>query len=209
MGDWIDITRSLTTGMIQWPGDPLFRCRRFAHRTGPDTSNVSEISTCVHVGTHIEAPLHFVPDGRDIADVPLSQLCGPAVVVDVAADRDIVVEDLKEVDLCKDDRVLFRTVNRKLWEKATFDEHFGGISDEAALWLVAQGVQVVGVDYLSVDGYQAAGYPAHQALLGNGVVIIEGLDLSAIVPGRYEMVALPLKIAGCEASPARVVIRPV
>jgi len=209
MSDWIDVTRTLTNGMIHWPGDSPFHCQRVADITGPGTVNVSEISTCVHAGTHIDAPFHFIPDGADVSEVPLAKLCGPAVVVDLPEARDVVVEDLEGAGIEPGFRVLLRTVNQALWDEPEFDEDFFGITGDAAMWLVDREVPVVGVDYLSVDGYHDAEKPAHYALLGNGVVIIEGLDLSQVAPGRYEMVALPLKIAGSEGSPARVIIRPL
>jgi arylformamidase len=207
--EWIDITRTLSNGMIHWPGDPPFRWQRVEDITGPGTANLSEISTGVHIGTHIDAPLHFIEGGADIVEVPISVLCGMAMVVDVQAERDIVIEDIESAGIRPGDRVLFRTLNRLLWEKGEFDEGFHAISGDAAMWLVDHGVKVVGVDYLSVDAYHNESKPAHYALLGNGVIVIEGLDLADVEHGRYEMVALPLKIAGSEASPARVIIRPL
>ncbi len=207
MREWIDITRTLSNSMIHWPGDPPFNWERVSDITGPGTCNLSQISTGVHIGTHIDAPLHFIPDGMDIVELPLSQLCGPAMVVDIPAARDMTIEDLESADIERGERVLFRTANQALWDKPDFDESFYGISGEAAMWLVDHEVPLVGVDYLSVDGYNQSTRPAHYALLGNGVIIIESLDLSQVRPGRYELVALPLKIAGSEASPARVIIR--
>jgi arylformamidase len=207
MKEWIDITRTLTDGMIHWPGDPPFHWERYNDLNGPGTCNLSRISTGVHIGTHIDAPLHFIDNGMDIAEIPLVQLCGPAIVVDVDAARDVAIEDLQDAGIKPGERVLLRTVNQALWDKPEFDPSYYGISADAAMWLVDNRVPLVGVDYLSVDAYRLKEQPAHLALLGNGVVIIEGLDLSKVKPGRYEMVALPLKIAGSEAGPARVIIR--
>ncbi len=209
MADWIDVTRTLTNSMIHWPGDTTFHWRRVADITGPGTANLSEISTCVHTGTHIDAPLHFMADGLDVAELPLAKLCGPAVVVDFPETRDVTLEDLENVGIEPGMRVLLRTANQALWDEPEFNESFFGITGDAAMWLVDQDVPVVGVDYLSVDGYHNAEKPAHYALLGNGIIIIEGLDLSQVTPGCYEMVALPLKIAGSEGSPARVILRPL
>jgi arylformamidase len=206
---WIDITRTLTNGMIHWPGDPPFRWERFEDLGGPGSANVSRIETSVHVGTHIDAPLHYIQNGNDVAEVPLSKLCGLAVVVHVMAARDITVEDLQAAEIRAGERVLLRTANESLWEKQEFDPDFFGISGDAAMWLVDQGAPLVGVDYLSVDGYHDEAKVAHHALLGNDVIVVESLDLSAVEEGRYEMVALPLKIAGSEGSPARVIIRPI
>jgi arylformamidase len=208
MSDWIDVTRTLSNGIIRWPEDPPFKWQRNRDILGPGTSNLSEMSTSVHIGTHIDAPLHYIADGKDISEVPLEKLCGPATVVHVQAPRDIVVADLEAAKIPKGDSVLFRTANEALWDKAEFDENFYAISADAAMWLVDQEVCAVGVDYLSVDAFNSTDSPVHYALLGNGILVIESLDLSKVEPGRYEMVALPLKIAGSEAAPARVIIRP-
>lgn len=209
MADWIDVTRTLTNGMIHWPGDPPFQWRRFADIKGPGTANVSEITTNVHAGTHIDAPLHFIADGKDVAELSLDKLCGPAIVVHLPEPRDVLLEDLENAGIKPGERVLLRTANEPLWDEPVFNEGHFALSGDAAMWLVDNEVPVVGVDYLSVDSYHSADKPAHYALLGNGVVIIEGLDLSRVEPGRYEMVALPLRIAGSDGSPARVILRPL
>ncbi len=209
MSDWIDITRTLTNGMIHWPGDEGFHWERTRDITGPGTANVSRITTGVHIGTHIDAPLHFITGGQDIVEVPLAKLCGPAIVVDVQAARDVSIQDFQDAGIQRGERVLLRTASQTLWDKPEFDENFFGLSGDAAMWLVDLEVPAVGIDYLSIDSYQNRDQPAHYALLGNGVIIIESLDLAHVQPGRYEMVALPLKIAGSEGSPARVIIRPL
>lgn len=206
---WIDITRTLSNGMITWPTDPPFHWQRVLDLAGPGTANLSQISTTVHAGTHVDAPLHYIQGGKDVVELPLKQLCGPAVVVHLPVRRDIEIEDLETVGIQPKERVLFRTVNEALWEKGEFDENYIGLSGDAAMWLVDHEVPLVGVDYLSIDGFQAETHPAHLALLGNGVIVLEGLDLSRAAPGRYELVCLPLKIAGSEAAPVRAIIRPV
>jgi len=207
-GRWIDVTRPLRNGMIQWPGERPFRLNRFEKITGPGTCNVSEIETCLHIGTHIDAPLHFIANGADIDGISLEQLCGPAVIVDIPERRDVRPTDLAAADIRRGDGVLLRTANAMLWDKGVFDAGFHGISAEAADWLVKAGVRAVGLDYLSVDRYDAPEKRAHYALLGAGIIIIEGLDLATVGPGRYEMIALPLRIPGADGSPARVIVRP-
>ncbi len=204
---WIDVTRPLQTGMIHWPGDRPFVWRRSAEIGGPGTCNVSEITTSVHVGTHIDAPLHFIAGGADIDQIPLDRLCGPAVVVEVPAPRDVERQDLERTDIEDGERVLFKTTNGALWARGEFDAGFVGVSGDAARWLVRHNVPAVGIDYLSVDRYDSQDRAAHYALLGAGIPVIEGLDLSAVGPGRYEMVALPLRISGSDGSPARVILR--
>ncbi len=209
MSEWVDVTRPLTADLIHWPGDRPFELRQISRITGPDTCNLSEMHTSLHMGTHVDAPLHFIPDGMDVADLPLWRLCGPATVVVVEAQRDILLEDLADADVRPGDRVLLRTANEALWQERVFNEGFFALSGEAAGWLVQAHVPLVGIDYLSVDGYRTVHKAAHYALLGAGIPIIEGLDLSAVGPGRYEVVALPLRIPGGDGSPARVVLRPL
>lgn len=204
---WIDVSRPLHDGMVQWPGDPRFRRWRVGEITGPGTSNISAIATSVHVGTHIDAPLHFIPGGADIEQLSLGVLCGEAVVHAMLEPRDIEPGDLDGADIRRGDRVLFKTANASLWARGEFDESFFGITEAAARRLVELGVVAVGVDYLSIDAFTRAGSPAHLVILGAGVVIVEGLDLDAVAPGRYEMVALPLRLRGSDGSPARVILR--
>ncbi|MHC4442717.1 MAG: cyclase family protein [Planctomycetota bacterium] len=207
MSQWIDITRTLSKGIIQWPGDPPFDCREVSEIIGPASCMVSKIETCAHVGTHIDAPLHFIKGGMDIAEVPLSKLCGRVVVVEVPSPEDIGIQQLENAGITPGHGVLFKTLNQQLWDKPEFDKNYVGITSDAAIWLVDHQIPLVGVDYLSVDRWENTNMPVHQALLGNGVIIIEGLDLSETSPGEYELAALPLKIAGCEAAPARVIVR--
>lgn len=209
MSDWIDLTRTVTESMIQWPDDPPYRRQQVQEITGNGTVNLSAISGSVHIGTHIDAPLHFIPGGADVAALPLWKLCGPAVVVQVRAARDVAVEDFENAGIQNSDRVLLKTANEGLWRKPAFDPAYVAISARAARWLADRGVLLVGVDYLSIDRYDDPAKPAHHALLGAGIVVVEGLDLSQIAPGRYEMVALPLKLAGSDGSPARVIVRPL
>jgi len=204
---WIDCTRTLHSGMVQWPGDEPFALERTAKLAGLGTANVSAIRTCLHVGTHVDAPLHFVPDGMDAASIPLTTLCGPAVVLDMSVDRDITAGDLSGV--VAGERVLLRTANDRLWERGVFDENFHALTIEAARWLIERKVPIVAVEYLSVDPFDTSDSPVHRLLLGAGIPIIEGVDLSGVEPGRYEMVALPLKVAQVDGSPARVILRPI
>lgn len=207
MAEWIDISRTLQNGMICWPGDLGFHCRRVAEIDGPSGCQLSELHTSAHIGTHIDAPMHYVPGGLDVAELSLRTLCGPASVVDVQARRDVTAGDLDRAGIPLGDRVLLHTVNGALWEKSAFDKRFFAIGPDAAQWLVDHKVPLVGIDYLSVDAFHIKDAAVHRMLLGVGVAIAENLDLSHVEPGRYELVALPLKIAACEAGPARIIIR--
>lgn len=207
MADWIDITRTLKPGMIHWPGDLAFELRRMASITGPNSANLSELHTSVHAGTHVDAPLHYFEEGMDVAALPLEQLCGPATVVEMPHQRDITAVDLAEASIAGGDRILLRTTNDRLWSKNEFDEHYFALAVDAAHLLVELSVPLVGIDYLSVDAYTAKSEPVHRILLGAGVILLEGLDLRAAAPGRYELIALPMRIAGAEGSPVRAILR--
>ncbi|HOW72969.1 MAG TPA: cyclase family protein [Phycisphaerae bacterium] len=207
MGNWIDITRTLKPGIVHWPGDLAFELRRVATLTGPSTANLSEIHTNVHAGTHVDAPLHYIDGGMDVASLPLERLCGPATVVDVAQEGDVTAEDIHRASIPPGDRVLLRTTSGRLWSKSTFDQQFFALTADAACLLVEIGTPLVGVDYLSVDRFDAGDAPVHRILLGAGVIILEGLDLDTAPAGRYELIALPMKIAGADGSPIRAMIR--
>ncbi len=208
MSPWTDITRTLRPGMIHWPTDRGFQLNRVEAWSGPGTFNLSEIRTSVHVGTHIDAPRHFTRDGAAIADLPLSRLCGPATVVDFPERRHVTAADLEAGQIPPGDRILLKTTNSRLWDLPAFDERYVGLMLDAARWLVDRSTPLVGTDYLSVEPYDSPGQPVHQLLLGAGVILVESLQLDAVTPGRYELIALPLKIEGADGSPARVIVRP-
>jgi arylformamidase len=206
---WIDCTHELRTGIIQWPQDTPFRSRRILDMERGDTINLTVLEGGVHVGTHVDAPLHFERAGRDVASLPLEQLCGPATVVHVRERRDVEPRDLEGLAPESARRVLFRTANEELWRKNEFDTGFFALSVAAGERLVELGTLLVGIDYASVDRWQAEGNPVHHLLAGAGIVGIENLDLSRVEAGSYELVALPIKLAGAEGAPCRVILRPL
>ena len=205
---WIDCTRTLRPGMIQWPEDTPFELGRVADMEEGDSANVTMFRGSVHLGTHVDAPRHFIRDGRAVADLPLEVLCGPASVVQVTEPRDVEPQDFEQLAPEQLRRVLFRTNNEALWNQASFDREFTAISPAAAGRLVELGTRLVGIDYASVDRYAATDRPVHQILCGADVIILENVDLSQVAPGRYELIALPIKLAEAEGAPARVILRP-
>ena len=163
-----------------------------------------------HAGTHIDAPLHFVRDGRTIDTIPLDATVGRARVIEIKDKEAIKPEELTQYQIQAGERVLFKTENSKTcWQCDEFLEEYIGITKEAAQMLVDCGVRSVGIDYLAVGGYHADILETHQILLGAGIWLIEGLDLIDVTPGVYELSCLPLKILGCDSSPARAIVRPV
>lgn len=207
--EWIDISRPLHPGMIGWPEDPDFTRTMLSRITESGGSNLSAISMSSHAGTHIDAPLHCLANGVGVDRIPLAILCGEAVVVDVAERRHVRPDDFATMDIRRGDRVLFKTANRDLWDRPSFDSSFFGLSLEASKSLVDRGVSLVGIDYLSIEPYESADMASHRRLLSAGIVILEGLDLACVSTGRYEMVALPLRIVDGDGGPARVILRSI
>jgi arylformamidase len=188
----IDVSVPVRPGMITYPGDPEVRLERVSSIGDGDVVNLSRLDLGVHSGTHVDAPLHFVEDGASVEALPLDVLVGPCVVV----------EGLEVAAVpAGAERVLFKTPNGLLWERDEFSEEFVSFDGEAARALVARGVRLVGIDYVSIGDEEA-----HGVLLGAGVVAVEGLDLREVEPGEYRLICAPLKLAGAEGSPARVLL---
>ena len=201
---WIDISYTIEHGVPQWPGDPPIRMTQHL-QIGPDCPvNVTKFEWVSHFMTHVDAPLHFIETGAAIDSLPLDHWSGDAVVDEVDGD---VIEERHVPEDCAGLCVLFKSRNGELWPAGEFRADYVYVSPAAAKLLAARGAKLVGVDYMSVDPYGNLEFPAHYALLGNGVVILEGIDLRSIESGNYELVALPLKIRGCDGSPVRAALR--
>jgi arylformamidase len=208
VADWIDITAPLQPGMPHWPGDPPFeRSLALAIAKG-DLLNLSQITTTVHIGTHIDAPSHFFEGSATIDQMPLDATVGPARVIGVRDPELIRISEIEPYHLRPGERVLFRTANSRLaWKASEFVENFVHIPPDTAAYLASRKVRTVGVDYLSVGGFFSGGAETHQILLSAGIWIIEGLQLQDVEPGDYELICLPLKIVGSDGAPARAIIR--
>lgn len=207
--DWIDITVPVREGMPVWPGETSPRIWR-SKELARDGVNVTELVLGAHTGTHVDAPVHFVRGGGGVESLPPDVLIGPARVLTVTGGPEVDRAALAAVpEGCV--RLLLRTANRERWGAAAtrFDADFVGLSVEAAEWLAERGTRLVGIDYLSVQPYRHERPRVHQALLGAGVVLLEGIDLSAVRDGDYELVCLPLLVPGADGAPARAVIRPI
>ena len=160
----------------------------------------------MHAGTHIDAPFHFLADGVGIDTLPLDRFAGPALVYAVDADRYITEAHVKAIPIDGTRRVLFKTRNSQLLKRREYDPDFVAFSLEAARALVARGVELVGLDYLSV-AHADEQVPVHRAFLDHGVILLEGIDLSDIAPGRYELICFPLRLRGLDGAPCRAVLR--
>ncbi len=207
--DFIDISVPIRSGMVHWPGDPDVKLTRKLDMAKGDICNFTQLAFGAHTGTHMDAPLHFVADGASIDQLPIPATVGRCRVIEIKARTAIEPKHLEPHRLRRGERVLFKTSNsRKSWKSDTFDKKFVCISQDAAQFLADRGVMTVGVDYLSIGGWQRDGIETHQIMLGAGIWVIEGLDLAKVKPGRYELICLPLKLLGAEGAPARAVLKP-
>ena len=204
----VDVSVLLAPGLATYPGNPAYEISPVDRIADGHGSNNSRLVMGTHTGTHVDAPLHFFDGRPGVEAMPLELLIGRARVIDLPHRGGITEAHLAAAGLREDLRVLLRTPNSALWNTTDgFHTDYTYLTEGGAKFLVSQGVKVVGVDYLSVEQYNKPGAPAHMALLGNGIIIIEGLNLSEAEAGQYEMYCLPLKIANGDGAPARVVLK--
>lgn len=195
--------------MPHWPDNPPLQITRTMDLDRGDEATVSTIYIGSHPGTHMDAPLHFIKAGRAIHEMPWTATIGLAQVIEIHHPEAITLEELRRHAIRPGARLLFKTNNSShRWGERDFMPDFVYLTTEAARWLVGQRVRTVGIDYLSVGGYEKNGPEVHQVLLGANVWIIEGLDLSGIEPGRYDLICLPLNILQGDGAPARALLRP-
>ncbi len=203
-----DVSLPISESLVVWPGDPLIRITQPSHLDRGDEATVSRLEMGAHTGTHVDAPAHFVQGGMGVDRLDLNLLVGPAVVVHALEADSLTAEVLEGLAIPPGtERVLFHTHNSQRWARGEreFWTDYVGITDGGARWLIARGVRLVGVDYLSVAPYDEL-VPPHRTLLGAGMVIVEGLDLSEVDPGVYQFVCLPLKVVGGDGAPARAIL---
>lgn len=205
-----DISVGIEPSMPVWPGDPGVELERLKKIEEGANANASHLSMGVHVGTHVDAPYHFLPDGTTVESLPMKSLIGRAHVVEMMDVDEIGLAEVKSANIpARTRRVLFKTRNSMLWDReggeSRFHEDFVGVTAEAAQWLVQKHIQLVGVDYLSVAPWKRS-RPTHEILLKAGVVILEGANLTGIRPGRYILYCLPLKLVGSDGAPARAIL---
>ncbi|MGD2162601.1 MAG: cyclase family protein [Anaerolineales bacterium] len=204
----VDISLPISPQLPVWPGDPAVQIEKLSMISEGADANVSKISFGVHMGTHVDAPYHFIDSGQGIETLALEILVGPAHVLDLIGVEVIDRDTLEDAQIPEGvERILFKTRNSMYWATGikTFQEDFVAVDLSGAEWLVEHGIKLVGVDYLSVAPFHE-GVPTHQALLRHGVVIVEGLDLSSVEAGRYDLACLPLKIIASDGAPARAVL---
>ena len=210
MAGGIDVSVPIVPGMAHWPDNPPVTVERVLDMGKGDAANVSVLACGVHSGTHCDAPVHFRNGAAGIDQMPLDATIGRARVIAIRARRVVTAAELRSHRLRKGERILLRTRNSpRAWRRRDFVPDFVYLATDAAQLVADRGVRTLGVDYLSVGGYEAGnGEAVHRALLGAGVWVIEGLDLSRVPPGPCDLVCLPLKIAGGDGAPARVIVHP-
>lgn len=207
-GEWMDVSVPLRTGMVHWPDDPPVVIDHQLDMARGDVCTVSRLSLGAHTGTHMDAPAHYIPGGRGLDQMPLAATTGRARVVAIQDPAAITAEELRRHAVAPGERLLFKTRNsERCWQTDDFVEDFVYIAQDAARYLAERKVQTVGVDYLSVGGFLRDGPETHRALLEAGIWIIEGLNLSGVEPGDYELMCLPLRLEGADGAPARAILR--
>ncbi|MDP9205506.1 MAG: cyclase family protein [Gemmatimonadota bacterium] len=208
---WIDATATLDPATTPvYEGDAPMKFDFLKDMRKGDGFTLSVYSMGAHSGTHIDAPMHFVRDGASIDHVPLSALIGPVRVIDIAdAVQAIDAAELNRHDWKGSPRVIFRTRSsvRGWMTSSTFHRDFAYIAPDAAQLLADAGVQLVGIDYISAEQFGAPAPMTHRILLGKGIPIVEGLALAQVPAGDYDLIVLPIKVAGHEGAPARAIMR--
>jgi arylformamidase len=204
---FLDVSVSLAAGIPAYPGNPEFELQPVKRIAAGASSNVSKLIMGTHTGTHVDAPKHFFDDGAGVDALPLDLLIGRTRVVELTKRGGIGKDELAAAGLREDIRLLLKTSNSALWNGEAFHQDYTYLAEDGARYLVDQGVKVVGIDYLSVEQFKKPGAPAHKALLGNDVIIIEGLNLTEAEAGQYDMYCLPLRLANGDGAPARVVLK--
>jgi arylformamidase len=203
-----DISLTISPDMPTWPSDPGVELERISKIEEGANANVSVLKMGVHTGTHVDAPYHFLPDGKTVERLPLKILAGRAYVLHLPDAQVITAAVLERSEIPpRTRRLLLKTGNSQYWanQEKVFQADYAGISADGAEYLVKRGVKLVGVDYLSVAPYKQS-RPTHETLLRAGVVVVEGLDLSEISQGRYTLYCLPLKLGGSDGAPARAIL---
>ncbi len=201
----IDITSPLDADLAGWPGDTPYRFSLAWSRASGASVNVGRVETSLHTGTHVDAPFHFDDSGATVDQLDLSPFLGPARVVDVRGVASIRVDDLAGLDFSQCPRILFRT---DAWiDRARFPESIPVLDLEVPAYLKQQGVVLAGFDLPSVDAIDSKTLPVHHALASSGIAILEGVDLTRVEAGEYELIALPIKLVGTDGAPVRAILR--
>ena len=201
-----DVSVRNRPGMHIYPGDPSLETTQVRAIARGDVANLTHLALGSHTGTHVDAPAHFIDGGATLEQIPLDRMVGEATVLDLRGRAAIDAASLRAQGIHAGDIVLFKTDNSVLWERPGFQEGFTYLTADAAEYLVERRVKTIGIDYLSIERFGSQSFPVHRILLGNGVLVIEGLALGAIGAGSYLLSCLPLNLEGVDGAPARAVL---
>jgi arylformamidase len=205
----IDVSVQLIPGMPTWPGDSVVRATPLQRIAEGAHSNVTTVEHTSHTGTHLDAPWHFIDDAPRLESITIERLIGPCYVADLThLDRHVTDADLNAADIPNGTtRLLLKTRNSAIWANPThaFDREFLAVTPSGARWLVDHGIDLIGVDYLSVEAFDGDG-ETHRMLLCARMVIVEGLDLREVDAGAHHLTCLPLRLGDIDGAPCRVVL---
>jgi arylformamidase len=202
-----DISVPIRTGGLVYPGNPEIDISLQQAVAKGASANVSTIRFGSHTGTHVDASRHFFDDGQPVDKIPLERLIGPALLLNFDDGvMSVGAAELRPREIKGHKRILIRTRNSAFLSRKEFVKDYTFLAPDGAQYLVDSGVELVGVDYLSIEQFHSGHHRTHRTLLGAGVVIVEGLDLSVPTPGAYEFICLPLRLEGCDGAPARAVL---
>ncbi|MDJ0590734.1 MAG: cyclase family protein [Pleurocapsa sp. MO_226.B13] len=208
--NWIDISLTIHPGIPYWPDNPAVSVEPSQCLAHGDVCNVSKLTIGTHTGTHVDGINHFIKGGMGVDRMPLDATIGKVRVIEIKDPKQIEVAEIEPHNIQPGERILFKTQNSdRALKSDTFVEDFVHISTEAAHYLAEKQVRTVGVDYLSVGGYQGNVVKVHHALLGSGIWAIEGLNLSQVEPGEYELICLPIKLKDGNGGLARAILKPL
>jgi arylformamidase len=202
-----DISVPIRSGGLVYPGNPEIDISLQQAVAKGAGANVSAIRFGSHTGTHADAARHFFDDGQTVDKIPLERLIGPALLLSFGDDvRAVGAAELRAKNIKGQTRILLRTRNSAFLSQKDFVKDYTYLAPDGAQYLVDQGVELVGIDYLSIEQFHSGHHLTHRTLLERSVVIVEGLDLSVPPPGQYQFICLPLRIEGCDGAPARAVL---
>jgi arylformamidase len=202
-----DVSVPVRSGGLIYPGNPEIQFEAQQAMSKGAGANVSRISFGSHTGTHVDAVKHFIDDGPTVDEIPLEKLVGPAILIAVDDAADSITASMLAVhDLGSHSRVLIRTRNSRWLADPEFRGNYTFLAPDGAQYLVDKGVELVGIDYLSIEQFRSGHHRTHKTLLGRGVVIVEGLDLTEPPPGEYDFYCLPLRLEGLDGAPARAIL---
>ena len=203
----IDISTPVVNGGLVYPGNPAIEIVPQQEIAKGASANVSSVFFGSHTATHVDAARHFFDDGEPVDMLPLDRLIGRAIVLEFAEDvMQIGAQELDGQPLEGARRVLLKTRNSALLEQAEFDRSYTFLAPDGAELLAERGVELVGIDYLSIEQFRSGHHRTHRTLLEKRIVIVEGLQLGGVAPGVYDFICLPLRLAGMDGAPARAVL---